>query len=267
MDRIANNSVCFDYIIAWAECKPTMHHDIHVLFQIIVGLLFADIIISFLHWLEDTYLDYHQSIQWLARIAQENHLHHYFPREILVTDVLQDLCVTVPLTLIVAVIVYMIAPEWVANHPWLIGTMFVLGCASHTIHKTAHMRDCERPRFFTLLHRLGVLVDHEHHRAHHDEPSVKYGILLPVTNDVLDGLGAWRCLEAVVERVIGIKPNRVEPYDVLVTRVGATGLHNDSAQDCPKKPTQEQVNELAANLRAFHESDKKDCVNKNAIIK
>lgn len=221
--------------------------------QIIVGLVLADVIIAFLHWLEDTYLDYHQSIPSLTRIAQDNHLHHYFPREILVTGVLQDLCVTAPLTLLVALVVYMVAPKWFIRHPWLIGTMFTLGCASHMIHKAAHMRECERPWPITALHRLGLLVDHEHHSAHHAMPTAKYGILLPVTNHVLDGLGVWRGLEAIVHRFIGVKPVfRMEPYDVLVARVGVTQLHA-----CPATPTKQDVNALASKLHAFHASPKK----------
>ena len=63
-----------------------------------MGFLIADFLAGFLHWFEDTYMDYcmNTGIPLIDQISQENELHHYFPRTILASSDLESMQITGP---------------------------------------------------------------------------------------------------------------------------------------------------------------------------
>lgn len=184
----------------------------NVFLQFILGILIADIISGFFHWLEDSYLTYCNRIPILKKIAEFNHGHHFYPRDILTTNGGNQAVVG---TAIIVVIVLIIRPSWYTKYPILILTTLAFIALSGYIHKLVHYQECERPLFLGFLQRVGVMCSHEQHRKHHENGDSNYCIILAVTNVILDSTRVWACLEWLIKRATGIKAQRL-PYGMYM---------------------------------------------------
>lgn len=162
--------------------------------QILLGIVIADVLIATFHWLNDTYLPYCNNIPFVSMIAKDNELHHYYPQDILGYSFMKNISVTLPITVVILAFVAVLAPSFTIKYKYFIGTLFVIGVMAQELHKYNH-------KFL-----------HEHHRLHHEAPDTRYGVVLPITNHVLDGIGFWRFLEYLVQATTGIAPSRKPPY-------------------------------------------------------
>jgi hypothetical protein len=225
----------------------------HPLVQIIVGVIIADFFIAFFHWLEDTYFSYCMNIPIIGKIAKENEMHHYFPRDIVSSSYLNNMSVTMPLSLAILLVIYAVFPRHVLKYKFLYGAMFIFGSIANILHRFNHMRDCECPWFIKLLYTCHILVDHAHHKQHHDDPSMKYGVVLPITNVILDTTHFWRGLELVIGAITGIKAKTKPPYKEYVDAVKYTQYHHDAKHNvCPKRLDQLELGVLQENLSRYY---------------
>ena len=80
----------------------------NIILQLIIGFLLADIVTGGFHWLEDSYFDYCTDIPIIGTIAQDNELHHYFPRSMLAYSYLDHITVSLPLTLLIVGTIYLL---------------------------------------------------------------------------------------------------------------------------------------------------------------
>jgi hypothetical protein len=87
--------------------------------QIIIGLIITDFIVGFFHWIEDTYFCYNASNPLIRYIAQDNELHHYYPRDILSYSYLENLIVTLPLTIIILSFIFIINKDFFMKYKYL----------------------------------------------------------------------------------------------------------------------------------------------------
>lgn len=219
-----------------------------VVFELVLGLVIADVLIAFFHWIEDAYFSFCMTIPVLSTIAKDNSLHHYFPRDIVAYSYLENMTVTFPMAVLLLLVAFASMPAVVMKYKYMFGTIFVVASIANIFHRFAHMRDCELPMFINMLQGAGVLVGHDHHKLHHETSNSKYGVIMPITNYVLDGIGLWRCLELSISFVSGIRSEHTMTYEDYVNRLQRTRLHDETLLKCPPRPHKAELEPLKSRL-------------------
>lgn len=221
--------------------------------QVLLGVLAADFMVGLFHWLEDTYIPYdHDMPEYLKQIALDNEMHHYFPRGITAFSYWEHMEVTLPLTLVLILAVYVVAPDHVkGNIPFYL-TLGIISAASNIIHRYTHERDHERHPFITSMYNMGILCSREQHQIHHQVGNVKYCLITPYLNHVLDTINFWRSLEDIISGVTGIKPVPKMPYNAYAEI--HTQHHKDAAMEVPPRVSKEDIAELTKKLSSWLES-------------
>ena len=181
-------------------------------------------------------------------------MHHYFPRDVMYTSFLKSIMVPMTISILIVIFVAVLfSPRFVLRYSYFFLTLVLIGTFSGYMHVLCHARICERPPWYALLSELGILIGHDHHKQHHDTPTSKYGVLLPITNYLLDGIGFWRFMETIVLVVTGIRPNSKIPYDEIVRAIGYTRIHEVTKRsDCPAVIDDEELKELIRMLEAHY---------------
>lgn len=221
------------------------------LLQIFLGFFTADFIVGLFHWFEDSYLDFCNELPILSYIAKGNSLHHYYPRSILYYSYIEQLTVTLPLTLLVFFILYLLIPrKTLYKYRVFLFTFFLMSVVSNLIHRLCHMRDCEAPLFVRCLQKMYIIQSHTHHSMHHEDSESKYCVISPFLNYVLDYLLFWRLIENVIFLITGVKPLHVK-YDYYESI--HTNIHKESETECPKIITENDLDLLRNNLKNFYE--------------
>jgi hypothetical protein len=173
--------------------------------ELLFAYLFIDFCGGIVHWFEDQYLS-ERSNRWVVKyIVQPNRLHHIFPRKTahcpFWISVLQGMgpgCVFIPLAAL--------ALGW--------GTctyaMVFFSAIPNFIHKWNHRTESERPYAFKILQRLYLVQGPQHHNRHHTEQQdAGYCVMSPWLNPLLDRIGFWRGLEALVFTITRRRANSV----------------------------------------------------------
>lgn len=225
------------------------------IFQIILSIIFTDILVGIGHWIEDTWFSYCLNFPILGDIAKENEMHHYFPRSVCATTYIENISVSFYMSIITVGLFMLIAflcfgstiitkyyPFWI--------TMYIVFTLSALIHRFQHDRDCERPWVITFLYKIGILESSEKHRYHHQHPTKRYCVILPWNNYWLDYFGFFRGLELMVSRIFNIPIDHKIPYDQYKIR---TKIHKYTENnDCPDRPTQSDIKFLHNKLSTMY---------------
>lgn len=164
-----------------------------IFIEFIVTVLFADFISGLVHWTEDTFWSETTPIlgTWLIK---PNMLHHKNGAAFIKKSWLQsswDLLLA-GLTLL-AVCTLLNLLTW---HVWL---FLLLSVNANQIHKWNHMNRKKIPSVIKLLQKCRLLQSPTHHAYHHrGDKNTHYCVITDFLNPVLDGLGFWRGLEALL---------------------------------------------------------------------
>ena len=164
---------------------------------IALSWLAADFIAGFFHWWEDTYLE--QSDSFVGRlIGGPNQLHHANQYAFLKGNYWERNYTTIIPSLIAMGICLACAP---LRDGWL--TMLFLSQANQ-IHALAH-NESKNGWLVTFMQRIYVFQSPKHHAEHHRNPfHVRYCVMTPILNPVLDAMQFWRGCEAVL-RCFGVR--------------------------------------------------------------
>jgi hypothetical protein len=218
----------------------------YIVLQIILGIFLADVFGGAAHWFEDTYIHYCTTIPFFSEIAKHNELHHYFPRAMLEGSYYMNIESTIVFAIILFIILYVLFPSTFPKYPIFYIVFFVFLCLVNLFHRFAHQRDCETNFIILKLQKLGILCSHEHHRLHHVmQPDGKYCTIVPATNYLLDTFYFWRILELIIS-IFGVKPDRKPVYNHYESIQNY--MHENAKKECPKRPTENDVNILLKNL-------------------
>lgn len=221
--------------------------------SVVAGVLVADFLTAAVHWFEDTYLPFDESPGLLGQIARANDMHHYIPYSITAGSWWENCEVSVLLLGVVALVLLALAPRWAAaNRAFLLACAATMG-VTNLVHRFQHERDCRRPAAISALMRSGLLVSREQHRVHHQDADVKYGVLLGFTNDIYDGLGVWRALEAALALVGVRRPARKKGVDAYAA-LHDDWLRRNMSRDCPAKLTKRRLARYNERLAHAHRS-------------
>lgn len=166
---------------------------------IIGSWLLADFIAGVFHWWEDSYLT--QSDSFLGRlIGGPNQLHHADQYAFLKGTYWQRNYTTIVPSLIAMLLCLCFEP---IKNGWL--CMLFLSQANQ-IHAWAHSKK-SNGWIIRGMQRLAILQSPRHHSEHHRNPfHVRYCVMSPLLNPILDAIGFWRGLEFFGRMFFGVKP-------------------------------------------------------------
>ena len=158
----------------------------------------ADFISGLVHWLEDAYGTETTPVVGTL-MSRPNIIHHHYPRYFTKLNWWQS---SWDLLLLGALIIGVAAWAGVLTwHVWL----FVAICVNaNQIHKWSHQTRAENGRLVSFLQDIHLLLTPRQHALHHTDPKNTY--YCPVTNllnPVLEFIGFWPKLEAVIEALTG----------------------------------------------------------------
>ncbi len=175
----------------------------------LLGILFADFISGFVHWMFDTWGRIDTPILGAVAIRTFRH-HHVDAKAITRHDFIEtnghnfalSLIVTVPTLLSLdpsdATLPGVFAGMWAC-----FATVFVM--ATSQIHKWAHMDT--PPRFIVLLQRARLILSPGHHDMHHAAPYARnYCITVGWMNGPLRAIRFFETLEKIIMAVTGAVP-------------------------------------------------------------
>ncbi len=172
------------------------------------GLLLADFISGFVHWLADTYGTTKTPVfgENFVRSFRE---HHADPLAITRHDFIQtngDCCIfSVPLMTFILLITPGGAGRLGAL--FLMSSMLALGMATFMtsqIHKWSHQP--EPSKFVRVLQRVRAVLSHDHHAKHHTPPFVThYCITFGWLNPLLERAKFFRKMEWLIGKTLGLE--------------------------------------------------------------
>ncbi len=166
--------------------------------QAIGVIVLADFISGLVHWLEDAYGTETTPLVGPLMI-RPNIVHHHYPRHFTKLNWWQS-----SWDLVLLGIVLIGATAWAGVLTWHVG-LFVAICANaNQIHKWSHQTRAENGRIVSFLQDIHLLQTPRQHGLHHTDPKNTY--YCPITNMVnplLEFIGFWPKMEAVVETLTG----------------------------------------------------------------
>jgi ubiquitin-conjugating enzyme E2 variant len=163
-------------------------------------VLFADFLTGIVHWLEDSYGDPRWPV--VGKLVIEPNLeHHARPRAMLAYSWFESSKVLIWTGAFAALVLGALgALTW---HALLV---LGLGSQANEIHKWTHRTRRENPAWINWLHDRGLVQTPRHHGQHHGRAkNTHYCTLTLWLNPVLDRVGFWRALEALVRVVTGAR--------------------------------------------------------------
>jgi hypothetical protein len=160
--------------------------------DLVLCLLSADFISGVVHWAEDTYAVPGMSKFLDRHVVLPNLEHHRSPGLIAGTPYWSNSAVSMTLGASAALVLATCGVrDW---QPYF--TLLLVSQANQT-HAWAHTTKV--PRLVALLQRTGLIQSVDHHAEHHRKPyMVKYCTMTNFLNPLLDRIGFWRGIEALI---------------------------------------------------------------------
>ena len=175
----------------------------------LVGMLFADFISGFVHWMFDTWGSVDTPV--VGRLAIRTFRHHHVDQKAITRH---DFIETNGHNISLSVISALFGVAWCdPDHPTLFGVFMGMSAAfaivfvslTSQIHKWAH--DDAPPRAVAFLQRARVILSARHHSVHHTAPyNRNYCITVGWMNGPLRAVRFFETLERVITAVTGAIP-------------------------------------------------------------
>jgi len=226
----------------------------NIFIQLIIGIIIIDFLVGFFHWIEDTYFCYSSSNALVRYIAQDNDLHHYYPREILTYSYLENSTVVFPMTIVLLIIIFIINKDLFLKYKYCMLVFLIFGSTSNIFHKFLHMRKCEKSKFLNFLQDYCITSNSDQHREHHTESTDNYCVILYFNNVILKKIHFWYFLEKLLYNLFGLKRRYPKNYDAY-KRIQNI-FHKLSKYDCPTVLTKSELNILKNHLKKMYKDQK-----------
>jgi plasmanylethanolamine desaturase len=203
------------------------------------GLLFADFISGFVHWMFDTWGSVDTPIVGKLAIRTFRH-HHVDAKAITRHDFIETNGHNITLTTVLGFsgLVFVIPDVAMATHAnvFLVQSMLwgaIFTCFTSQIHKWAH--EDEPSKTVRLLQRARLILSPSHHDVHHTAPYARnYCITVGWMNGPLRTVRFFETLEWVITSVTGALPRKDDigeeaALEVLETETVAIVEEEDAA--------------------------------------
>lgn len=173
----------------------------HIILQVLLGILIADLISGIVHWFEDTYGNPTWPIVG-PTIILPNILHHDLPLKFTEASFFKRNRGVFAVTLVFGGAFALLG--------WLnvvTVTALIVGAFANEVHRWAHLKPEQLPRLVRALQQAKILQTPQHHWAHHRRGyNTHYCTITNMVNPTLDGLRVFRIIEGVLEGIFGIRP-------------------------------------------------------------
>jgi ubiquitin-conjugating enzyme E2 variant len=173
------------------------------------GVILGDLVTGLVHWAADTYGN--ESTPVIGRsLVKPFRVHHVRPLEICEHGIIETVGNTCILAApLLALLLALVARgESSAAAAFVVFTAVVtvgVTVATNQFHKWAHQ--AAPPRLVRALQRSRIILNPEHHRAHHTAPfESSYAITNGWLNPLLNRTGFFRRLEGAL-RAFGVEPS------------------------------------------------------------
>ena len=171
----------------------------------------ADLIVGFVHWLEDNYGQEDWPLIGKTVIAP-NLLHHSKPKDFCKNNWWQSADYQVMGALAICV-----AASFMGLLTWQLIAVLALAVNGNEVHKWSHRSRKENGKIISWLQDQKLIQSRRQHGHHHGgDRNTHYCTLTEWVNPILEKIKFWRALEWCIERATGVSP-RVDP-DVLERR-------------------------------------------------
>lgn len=182
---------------------------IYFVINVVLGYLFADLLLGVYHWIKDTYFGPFTPIIG-RKFIWGSRLHHIRPKY--VTQI-SDYNLVKESSL--WTLTWMAPVFFIFGFNSFNATIFTIISINDVVHKYAHLNDGKRPKIATFLQKIGIFQGYNEHHQHHTMPfEINYCPITPYVNVVLEKYNFWRKLEHIIEYLIGVKPRNKE-YDFV----------------------------------------------------
>ena len=219
------------------------------IFHVVLGFILGDLLSTFVHWFEDSYIHYCTTNTFLNLVARENEMHHYMPFVCVSSTYWENIenSVIVILVFVIFLLVFFFKHLSKYMFFWIsFGMSLLLGILNH---RFCHERDCRKPLIIQYIHKSNIIVGSEMHRKHHINPNSNYSLTFCHTNYILNFFNVFPILEHIIFIVSGIKPSRKKGYDDYEK----TNFHDIvSNSSCPDKLCITDIDILYNNLDNFY---------------
>lgn len=168
----------------------------------VAGVICADFLSGLIHWGADSYFTVTTPFVG-RRLVWPFRVHHVNPDDFLTRDFVDangDVAGAAVPFLLLAFVIPIEEADGLAALCFLLG-LTAVGCFVNQFHQWAHMKSAPRP--IRWLQRRGLVLSRAHLR-HHQEPfATDYCIVTGWCNPMLNRVGFFRRLEALIHRLTG----------------------------------------------------------------
>ncbi len=170
-------------------------------------LLLADFLSGLTHWAEDAYGEATWPVVGPHVIAP-NLLHHRDPRAMTRQSWLRN--IDIPFVL-GALVLLVVGLSGHLTWRWLLTVSLLV--MTNLVHRWAHQTPAENGRFLARLQATGLIQSRAAHAAHHRMPRTShYCALTNFVNPLVERIGLWTKLEALVFRLTGVRRRAEVPH-------------------------------------------------------
>jgi ubiquitin-conjugating enzyme E2 variant len=173
-------------------------HTLSLLLQALGVILLADFLAGAFHWLEDAYGTELTPIVG-PMVIKPNIVHHHYPRFFTKLSWWQS---SWDLLLLGVLVIGLSA--WAGVLTWHVWLFVGLSVNANQVHKWAHQTRAENGPIVSFFQDCRVLQTPHQHALHHTDPkNTHYCPITNLLNPVLEFIGLWPKLEALIEAVTG----------------------------------------------------------------
>ena len=177
-----------------------MNSILSIALQVPLIVAAADFLAGVVHWLEDAYG--HEDTPVLGPLViRPNIVHHHHPRFFTHFGWFYSSW----MLLVVGVAVLLGA--WAFGVlSWQLALFVAISVNANEVHKWSHRTRAENGRIISALQDWRILQTPRQHAVHHTDPkNTYYCPITNIVNPILEHLHFWQGLEAIIERVTGVK--------------------------------------------------------------
>jgi ubiquitin-conjugating enzyme E2 variant len=167
-------------------------------FQAVLIVLLADFVAGVVHWAEDAYFTEATPVLG-PLVIKPNIVHHHFPRHFTKLSWWESCWQPLLLGLVALAVAWPLG--WLS---WQLVLFVAVSVNANHVHKLSHRTRAENGRLVSCLQDWRILQTPRHHGLHHADPkNTHYCPITNAVNPVLELIGFWPRLEAVVAKVTG----------------------------------------------------------------
>lgn len=179
----------------------------------ILCLIYADLIVGHVHWLEDTYCT--DGMPWIGEIICDPNIDHHLDPQLMVREGTFISRNTIPWVMGVTgcVIFYL---SGITHWGFYLTALFA--SFGNEVHRWHHVKEANLGKLPAFLCESGIVQPRRQHSLHHKPPfNNYYCVMIAFNNAWMERVGYWRILECLF-RLFGLQTKRENRRDAVMSK-------------------------------------------------